>query len=313
MGLISERSRELYISQIQEWPLAKMNYDSLQKVKSKTFRFGNISVIAQFNPARMQSSSAKTDIQSIRERKCFLCPVNLPVEQKSIPFGEKYQVLVNPFPIFPIHFTIPTLEHTDQLIYDRYDYMLDLAKDLDEYVIFYNGPKCGASAPDHAHYQAGTKGSIPLEDDIKNVEKEVIYHSDKLEVFSLTDYLRNAFLIQSEEKERILHFFKFLYSLLELKDGDKEPMMNVFTWYERGKWSSCIFPREKHRPNSFYAEGEENILVSPGAVDMGGILIFPLEKDFVKITQQDIENIFQEVCISDRKMQIIIDKIKSQY
>ncbi|MDU1890541.1 MAG: DUF4922 domain-containing protein [Dysgonomonas sp.] len=302
---------ELFENQLQVWQLAAKNYLSLQEVRIREFQFEDFSVFAQFNPARMQSSSAKIDSKSIQDRKCFLCPDNLPVEQKGIPYGIDYQILVNPFPIFPQHFTVPLVRHADQLIDDKYGEMIDLAELLEEYVIFYNGPKCGASAPDHAHFQVGSKNFIPLQKDIHNITKEIILTTNNLVIYALRKYLRNAFLIESVTKEGILRAFSHLYSLMEQKVEDKEPMMNIFTWYDKNKWFSCIFPREKHRPDCFYAGGKDNILISPGSVDMGGILILPQEEDFTKITEQDIKNIFREVSISDLKMEGIIEKLKA--
>jgi len=309
MSTLSKDIKTLFHSQLQEWPLAKANFEALQGVESKEFDFGGFTVRVQFNPARIQSSAAKVDAKSIQERKCFLCPNNLPAEQKGISYKNEYQILVNPYPIFPEHFTIPTYQHVDQLILKRYGDMLDLAKDMDRYTIFYNGPKCGASAPDHAHFQAGIKGFMPIEKEINNIDKEPVISSNSLNVFALRNYFRNSFLIESDDKVEAVRFFHKLYSLLELKDDDKEPMMNILTWYNNNKWYSIVFPREKHRPGCFYAEGDDNILISPASVDLGGVFITPLEKDFRKITGRDIEAILKEISISDAKMQAIIDKL----
>ncbi|MDR0866076.1 MAG: DUF4922 domain-containing protein, partial [Candidatus Symbiothrix sp.] len=188
MNLTTKIVKDLLCDQLEEWSLVKSNYEALKNVKSKEFQFDGFIIKVQFNPARIVSSAAKIDAKSIQERKCFLCPANLPKEQTGIPFGNDYQLLVNPFPIFPEHFTIPTYKHTDQLIIHRYGDMLDLAKSMDKYTVFYNGPKCGASAPDHAHFQAGIKGFLPLENEIGNIPKEVIYKTDELIVFVLHHY-----------------------------------------------------------------------------------------------------------------------------
>lgn len=306
----SDDAKNLLLEQLQEWEQARLNYEALANVESKDFSFDGFVIKVQFNPGRIQSSAAKVDTKSIQERKCFLCPANLPLVQKGIPFENTYQILVNPFPIFPQHFTIPTYEHVDQLVLNRYKEMLALAKDLNEYTFFYNGPKCGASAPDHAHFQAGSKGFMPIEEDIKQIDKEIVLETEGLTVSAFKKYLRNGFLIEAEDKDRAVDFFNKLYLLLNIKEGEKEPMMNIISWYEDGKWFSCIFPREKHRPACFFAEGDNNILISPASVDLGGVLITPLEKDFNKITSKDIETILKEVCISDANMLILIKKIK---
>lgn len=310
MDLSLEIMKEFFDNQFQTWPLANKNYETLKNVEEKEFQFNGFAIKVQYNPARIQSSAAKTDPTSILTRKCFLCPQNLPPEQKDMSYNEDYHIMVNPFPIFPIHFTVPTYKHTEQLIYGRYGDMLDLAKKLTSFIILYNGPKSGASAPDHFHFQAGIKGFLPIERDVLSIPKEIVYEVENLKVYSIKNNLRNSFLLDGNDKDSITLFFNRLYSLLELKPEDKEPMMNVFTWYESEKWVSVIAPREKHRPSFFYLENDENILTSPGAVDIGGTLILPLEKDFRKITSNDIENIFREVCISGEKIQVIIDKIK---
>lgn len=310
MDRTSKEAKELLQSQLKEWDLARINFEALNRVKTKEFHFDGFKIRVQFNPARIQSSAAKVDAKSIQERKCFLCPNNLPKEQRGIDFAKNYQILVNPFPIFPEHFTIPTYEHTDQLILNRYGDMLDLAKSLCEYTIFYNGPKCGASAPDHAHFQAGIKGFLPIENDIESLPKETIYTTESTAASVLKNYQRNCFLIETKDRKEAIRFFKLLYNLLEVKEGDQEPMMNIITLYENNIWYSYIFPRQKHRPACFFAEGEENLLISPASVDLGGVFITPLEKDFEKITKEDISLILKEICIDSQQMQSITDKIK---
>jgi len=246
----------------------------MKMVKEKTLLVDGREYKVQFNPARIVSSAARIDAQSIRERKCFLCAENRPPEQNGIPFNERYTILVNPYPIFPRHLTIPALEHTPQRIASRFGDMLDLAQQLDDSVVFYNGPECGASAPDHFHFQAGNKGFLPIE---KNRNRY------------------NAINIESDNKEELLDRFRQVYYSMEQKPENSEPMMNVLAWYENDRWIVCIFPRKKHRPACYSAEGEANLLISPAAVDLGGVFITPLEKDFLKITAEDIIQILKEV------------------
>lgn len=312
MNVTSQHIKQLFAGQLREWPLAKANYEALKDVESKEFSFGGFSIRVQYNPARILSSAAKVDAESVRERKCFLCPENLPAEQRGIPFGDNYRILVNPYPIFPEHFTIPAHVHTGQLIIDRYGDMLDMAKYLDEYIIFYNGPRCGASAPDHAHFQAGAKGFLPVEDDIHSIDKEEVAEASNVRVYTLRNYFRNAFLTEAKDKDAAIDFFRKIYALLETKDGDKEPMMNILAWYGDDTWRTVIFPREKHRPACFYAEGEDNMLISPASVDFGGIFITPREKDFDKITPESIAAVLKETSISDEKTQAIINRLKEQ-
>jgi len=272
---MKEKVNQLFQEQLKNWELAKNNYKALEQVKVKTLSVGGQEYKVQFNPARIVSSSAKVDAQSIKERKCFLCAENRPPEQNGIPFNGRYTILVNPFPIFPSHLTIPLIEHAPQLIASHFGDMLDLAQQLNDYIIFYNGPKCGASAPDHFHFQAGNKGFLPIE---KNRSKF------------------NVICIESDNKEEILNRFRQIYDAMEQKPEDDEPMMNLLVWYEAAKWIVCIFPRKKHRPSCYSAEGEANLLISPASVDLGGVFITPLEKDFEKILAEDIAGILSEVC-----------------
>jgi len=271
---IKEAVCRLFEEQLTNWELAKANYNSLEQVKVKTLSVDGQEYKVQFNPARFISSSAKVDVQSIRERKCFLCSENRPPEQKGIHFNGRYTLLVNPYPIFRRHLTIPSIEHTPQRIASRFGDMLDLAQQLDDYIVFYNGPQCGASAPDHFHFQAGNKGFLPIE---KNRNR------------------LNRICMQSDKKEVLLDRFRQVYDTTKQISEDEEPMMNILTWREAAHWIVCIFPRKKHRPSCYSAESEANLLISPAAVDLGGVFITPLEKDFEKITAKDISEILHEI------------------
>ncbi|MDR0845796.1 MAG: DUF4922 domain-containing protein, partial [Tannerella sp.] len=302
--------QKLFQQQVENWDLAHTHYDALKGVESKEFALDGFSVRMQFNPARIKSSAAKIDAESIRKRACFLCPANMPEEQQSIDFKGEYQLLVNPYPIFPQHFTIPAYDHTPQLIAGRYEDMLDLAEQSD-LVVFYNGPTCGASAPDHFHFQAGNKGFLPIEKEISKACREIVYEKSGVKVYAVRPYLWNGFWVEATCKEAATRFFNSLYSLLDIPAGESEPMLNLITWYEDAKWRSGIIPRAAHRPACFSAEGDAQILSTPASVEMGGVFVTPLEKDFKKITAEDIRQILKEVCISDGKLQEIITKIKA--
>jgi len=266
--------RRLFDEQLENWELARKNYQALEKVEIKTLFVDDCEYKIQYNPSRIVSSAAKVDAQSISERKCFLCAENRPPEQKGIIFNKRYTILVNPYPIFPRHLTIPAIEHTPQRIANHFGDMLDLAQKLDDYVVFYNGPNCGASAPDHFHFQAGNKGFLPIENN-RN--------------------LCNIISFESNNKDELLDLFRQISNSLPLLPEDDEPMMNILAWYESGKWVICIFPRKKHRPACYFAKADANFLISPAAVDLGGVFITPLEKDFLKITAKDISQILNEV------------------
>jgi len=272
--MIKSKVNQLFQEQLSEWELAKNNYKALEQVKTKTLVVEGHPYKVQFNPARITSSAAKVDPKSIQERKCFLCAENRPQEQKGIPFNGRYTILVNPYPIFPRHLTIPSVEHTPQLIASRFGDMLDLAQQLDDYIIFFNGPKCGASAPDHFHFQAGNKGFLPIEKG--------------------KDW-NGTIRIESENKEEMLDRFQQIYDSLPLQPEDDEPMLNILTWHENGMWTTCLFLRKKHRPSCFFAEGDANLIITPASVELGGVFITPLEKDFEKITVENIAEILREI------------------
>ena len=309
---MNQKVKKLFSEQLSSWETARNNYTALTGVRVKELNVNGVLYKVQFNPARIVSSGAKVDAKSIKERKCFLCPANLPAEQKGISFEGHYNVLVNPFPIFPRHLTIPEIEHVDQRIASRFGDMLALAKELTEYTIFYNGPKCGASAPDHAHFQAGNRGFMPIEKNWRDEIAGKVADYGTATLWYLNDTPRTTLVIESTDREATEALFKIVYRVLEIKPGEEEPMMNILTWYEDKKWIICIFPRKKHRPACYTAEGEANLLSSPASVDLGGAFIIPVEKDFLKISAESIAQILQEVCLSAEEFRKVRQQIKEQ-
>lgn len=296
-------------SQIKRWDTAYNNYKALNDVITRTIVTNGIPYTIQYNPSRIVSSGANVDQKSIQKRQCFLCRKNRPKEQIGLDYKGNYTILVNPFPIFSKHLTIPTKIHVCQSIKNRFHDMLDLAYDLNEFIIFYNGPKCGASAPDHAHFQAGNKGFLPLEKYWVQMKKHIAYIKEA-QISISKNRLSKMLIIESHNKESIIDAFNIIYNTLPIHNEEEtEPMMNILVMYENKQWIVFIFPREKHRPECYYAAGDNNILLSPASVDMAGVLITPLEKDFKKITEQDINKIMSEVCIDDCQMKNIITKI----
>lgn len=291
--------KELVKEQLFAWPLARINFEGLKSIQTKSFSFGNFEVKVQFNPARIVSSGAKVDTKTIAERKCFLCAANRPEVQTSVDFGD-YEILVNPFPIFPEHFTIPRKEHVDQQILPYFTDMLELAKVMDDYLLFYNGPKCGASAPDHMHFQAGTKHFLPLVNDYKRLKAtntDLLVTTETHQLFQLKNYLRTVYCIESIDIESAKDAFEKLYNhlslTLSLAEGT-EPLMNIVCLYELQKWYIFVIPRKAFRPWQYTADGDKQLLVSPATVEMSGIFITPIEAHFERITKEDIENIFEQ-------------------
>ena len=296
MNNLNNQVKSLFDEQVANWELARRNFAGLETVQTKTFNFGDFDIKVQFNPARIVSSGAKVDAKTIAERKCFLCSENLPAEQKGIETGN-YTILVNPFPIFPEHFTIPHSEHIQQQIKPFFGDMLELARAMDDYLIFYNGPKCGASAPDHMHFQAGTKDFLPLINDYKRLKAthtDVLVENEEYKLFSMKNYLRTIYCIESQNVQAAKHVFNSLYTNLQ-QSNTEEPMMNVVCSFENDTWYTFVLPRKEFRPWQYTAEGDQQLMVSPATVEMCGIFITPIEKHFEKITKEDVKSILEQV------------------
>lgn len=311
----AEAAKLLLEEQKKSWKELREGYESLKNIKIKTFQYDSFRMKVQFNPGRYISTSAKVDEKTINERKCFLCPANLPEEQKGILYQDEYLTLGNPYPIFPEHFTIPNINHVPQKIKYNFSLMLRLTKELSKYyVVLYNGPKCGASAPDHFHFQAGTKNYMPIEDDfhqMKNEYGEILFETDELIVSAIDDGLRRMISLEGIDAEKLITAFNNFYMVYSaLSINNEEPMMNIISSYEAEfGWRVIIFLREKHRSSHYFAEGEDKILLSPASVDLGGVCITPLEKDFDRITKEKLTEILSEVSLNKISFGLIKQKV----
>ncbi len=311
----ADAAKELLINQQKTWKQLRDGYESLKQIKTKTFRFDGFTMKLQFNPGRYISTSAKVDAKSINERKCFLCPANLPEEQKGILCEDEYLILGNPFPIFPEHFTIPNINHVPQEIKNNFSLMLKLTKDLSKhYVVLYNGPKCGASAPDHFHFQAGTKSFMPIVDDfhqLKNEYGDLLIENDELTVYGIDDGIRRMVSLESLNSEVLNEVFDKLYEIYSSVSGNnEEPFLNIVSAYEEEfGWSVIVFLREKHRSSHYFAEGDEKILLSAASIDLGGVCITPLEKDFEIMTKEKLTEILSEVALNKESFYQIKQRI----
>jgi len=309
---LSEQAKTLVAHQKSVWELAKINFNALNSIQTKTFDFGHFKIIAQFNPERIRSSAAKLDSKSIAKRPCFLCLKNLPIQQSGLVFQQKYLILANPYPIFPIHLTISHSEHIVQEIRNYFADMLEISKELPDFTVFYNGPKTGASAPDHFHFQAAIKGFMPVEKEFSNLEEnhsESIFLTPNSKVIAVKNYLRKFVAIISNKPSEIIAQFEKIYAILDTTEFE-EPMLNILCHFEDGKWIAIIFPREKQRPSHFFRTGKNKIVTSPASVELGGILVLPREEDFVKITKKEIQEIYEEVTINQVTFNKIITKIR---
>lgn len=309
----SSQARELLTKQLATWPLAARNYEALQQVQTRSFEIQGCTIQVQFNPTRITSASAKIDKQSIGARKCFLCSDHLPVEQERLPFGFHYLVLCNPYPIFPQHFTIPTREHAEQVILPRFTDFLELTRRLSDFTLFYNGPRCGASAPDHAHFQAVSRGIMPIDNEIGRWVEQYgipVFQDTEGNIRAFTHYFRNGFVITAGTHEKTLALFTQLYNALDLVPGETEPRMNIFGSYQEGRWTIIVIPRRQHRPWQYEAEGEAHLLSSPGAADVGGLFITARQEDFEKISADTLRDIYQQVCLSDAEIEEIAGRLR---
>ncbi len=299
---IQQKTSQLFEKQIAGWPLLGANWVKLDSVLLKTFNFDGFSIEVQFNPKRITSSAAKVDKGSIEKRPCFLCPANRPPEEAHVAFGTDYEIMCNPFPIFRKHYTIAKTSHTPQVIDSEFSSMLDMSRELPELAVFYNAPACGASAPDHMHFQAGSRGLMPVEDELGSLMErygECLFKDVLCQVTAVNDGLRRFLVLESDRKEPIEDAFAHISAYMRRLAAGSEPMFNILSYF-RESWQVLVFPRGKHRPWQFFEEGEKNILLSPASVDMGGMLITPLEKDFNKITVDDIVDIFTQISLSEK-------------
>src|SRR5574344_854995 len=299
--------------QLEKWEDARLHYRQLQDIETKELPIGNITLLAQFNPARIISTGARIDKRSIEKRPCFLCDKNRPAVQQSKLFDEHFQILVNPFPILPTHFTIAARHHKDQTIVGNYMEMHKIITFYPELMAFYNGPLGGASAPDHMHFRAGTCGVVPLQREWQRLSrnlKEVISLNDEEGIFIIVDYPCPALLIKSNSPESDEMLFERVYNALPECEGETEHKLNIISWCEDDEHFAVVFPRSKHRPDCYSAEGDTKLLVSPGALDMGGLVITPRHEDFEKMTPEKARDILQEVSVSASEFENIVNKIK---
>ena len=305
---MEDRIDKFIRDQLSVWPLAARNYRDLKTVRTKTLDVGGLDVTVQFNPARKVSSEAALDPASIAARPCFLCPENRPAEQFNIDFegrkGRKYRITLNPFPIFPRHLVISSVGHIPQSIWRRYQDMLDFASQNDGFVCFYNGPKCGASAPDHLHFQACPKGFMPLVEraggllDSQGAGIKYMTSVKEARLFHLEEYVRGIYILQASTAKSITKLFYRLLDCAPVKEGDSEPRINVIVWREGKEYRSAVIFREKHRSHHYGSPDTDNLHMSPGCADMAGVFITTREEDFRKLDAALLGNMLSEVTLS---------------
>jgi len=297
--------------QMEKWADARHRFRDLKHVETHQL---SDQLKVQWNPARIVSTGAKIDKKTLVDRPCFLCDKNRPKEQISKQIDERFLLLVNPFPILPVHFTIPARKHQPQSIYKNYGEMHRFLSLHSELMVFYNGPKCGASAPDHLHFQAGTSGILPLQANWQRLSRnltDIISLNDDEKIALIHDFVVPAFVIISKSEDSDEALFQRLYKSMSVRGDETEPMMNIIAWRKGDEYISVVIPREKHRPEAYFAEGDAQMMVSPGALDMSGLIITPREEDFRKLTEESATAILQECGVSTDKMNSIVTKLKA--
>ncbi len=307
-----EEIDHLWQRQLTQWDAVIKNYGNLTHVASRVVELGDSSIALQYNPERLRSSSANIDEASLKARPCFLCSENQPLEQESVLWENRYKIQVNPYPIFSRHLTISAVEHTPQRIAGRLVDMMLLARDLEDYVVFYNGPQCGASAPDHMHFQAGLRKELPICDELfaANIR---LFDANNQGIFgAVTSLGRPVFYIETMSTALGEMWFDSLLNELPVKNGHVEPMVNILCWHNNGSWCIAVFPRRKHRP-ACYGTGEDQFVLSPASVDMGGLWAVAREEDYKNLTLHDVTIIYMDVCQSPQVVDEISEKLLQYY
>lgn len=311
---IAQQVQALEQRQLREWPLVRDNYAALERVQLRELWLGNHLVVLQHNPERRRSAAARVDAAALAARPCFLCREHQPAEQETVEWGGgRYKIQVNPYPIFPRHLTISATEHTPQsLATPRHIAdMLALANDLPDYVVFYNGPQCGASAPDHFHFQAGVKGMLPLcaevtdpvawpeECRIDGNEEGFVAFSQRFGRFLF--FIKTATPVQAQ-----LYFARLQLAMMLAVGRAEEPMQNLLCWTEGGDHCLAVFPRRRHRPEC-YGEGDGQLLLSPASTEMGGLWAIASASDYDALDEARVQALYDELCIDTATAVAIID------
>ena len=303
---------QLLSEQKKTWEELGKGYESLKSVKERVLSCGGFSVRLQYNPGRIKSSLAEVGGKNAGERRCFLCLDRLPERQKGVLYRSEYLILCNPMPVFPSHFVVSHLDHCPQAIAEHIDLFLRLAADFGpDWTVLYNGPKCGASAPDHLHFHAGPSGQMPVEKEMRRENSVILSRQiGGVRLHRLGDLGREVILLEGDDPMVVGNVFKmFLSALKKVLQVDEEPMINIAGFQKGGKWCLMIFPRRKHRPEAFFGEGDARIVVSPGVIDMGGLVITPVEKDFERLDGADVENIYREVSLEGKIVEYVFDAV----
>ncbi len=318
-GSVAAYVNALIKHQKQTWPLLAEGYAAFEAMETKRVQVDGSDIIIQCNPRRIRSTSARVDKESVGTRPCFLCPDSLPAEEKAIAYGDELMILCNPFPVLDNHLSIVHRDHVAQQINGNVELLLQLARDLSpDYFVLYNGPECGASAPDHLHFQACARAGMPVEALLADDSSEAAHcdycamnANEGFELFTLTNGGRTIVVFRGSRGDELAGWIYQTINEFSRESLAREPMVNIICTYEKNQWTVYLFPRARHRPACFFAEGEERLLVSPGAIDMAGVVVVPERDHFEKIGGEQVEAVYAEVSLSEDRVVEVIERVAS--
>lgn len=317
---LEETVAALIDQQRETWPLLRQGIEAFDRIETKRVQVDESEVVVQYNPGRIRSTAAAVDKRSVDNRQCFLCPEGLPEQEKGIGYGSDLVILCNPFPVLDRHLSIVHREHIPQQIAGNVETLLSLAHDLgSSYFVLYNGPECGASAPDHLHFQACSRELLPIEENLYEDEpvlaedcdycEETAKHS--FELFTLGGCGRSVIIFRGGNREEIAHWVYQVVNELSSQTDKTEPLLNIICTYDPRIWTVYLFPRSKHRPSVYYAEGENRLVVSPGAIDMAGVVVVPEREHYDRIDGELMKAIFSEVSMNGEVVNELVDQVSS--
>lgn len=314
-GGLAKQVAELFAKQSVGWKGLRDGLEALGQAEIREIRTRGGCVIVQHNAQRIASTAANVDAQAIKKRNCFLCPENMPDEERGIDFLERYAIVCNPFPVLQSHMVVASREHRPQRIREHLSDLLELSRALGaQFAVFYNGPTCGASAPDHLHFQAALKERLPLIYDFKHIQGNACYkrkHELVMVRFrTLDDYRINVVVAESTDAGALEAWFcGFMEGLSRVSTAtEPEPMINLMVDYDEF-YRLAVFPRERHRPSVFYEEGPAKLTISPAAIDLAGVLVVPVAADFLRLDAARIEEIYADVTISSEHFRSLCNRV----
>jgi hypothetical protein len=298
---LAARANALLMQQQAAWSMLREAVAGFQQVEYKHFTIRGSEILAQFNPKRIVSTGAKVDAASIKARPCFLCPDNLPVEERGLAYGNNLVVLCNPFPVLPKHLVIAARPHTPQTLAGYYGALLELTRALgEEFFTLYNGPRCGASAPDHLHFQAAAAAWLPIWREVESWPLQRLKSAQPVEAFAFSNYRINVLGVRGNEPAALQDWLeRAVEALAELTQSKEEPLLNVLARFKAGHWTVLLLPRQRHRPSCYDAAGEARLMVSPAAIDLGGVIVVPQAEHFARINETALEQVYAEVTLRD--------------